>query len=270
MRAIVFEYHDVVSGGDFDADGFPGEAANSYKISDSTFASHLEAVSSRGVEVNSDVRLLERGSEAPIPILFTFDDGGSGAMPAADMLEARSWRGHFFVTTAQIGERGFLTRDGIRELHRRGHVVGTHSHSHPLRMGRMTAPEVHDEWKHSIEILETILGAPVESASVPGGYYRPFVAAAAAACGIRWLFTSEPVTRVGHVAACAVYGRYTIRRSTGPAFVLSLLGRRSLARTSQWTAWNLKKVAKMIAGDAYLRLRSSLFGDASAPDSLVR
>jgi hypothetical protein len=102
------------------------------------------------------------------------------------------------------------------------------------------------------------------------GHHRPFVAAAAAECGIRWLFTSEPVTGVGRVAACAVYGRYTIRRSTSPSFVRSLLGARSMARTSQWTTWNLKKVAKMMAGDAYLRLRASLFGDASSPDSVAR
>lgn len=270
MRAIVLEYHDVVAGGDFDADGFPGEAANSYKITDSAFASHLEAVSARRVAVNGDVRTLERGAEAPIPVLFTFDDGGSGSLPAARMLEARSWRGHFFVTTQQIGERGFLTSADVRELHRRGHVVGTHSHSHPLRMGRLTSQQVYDEWKRSIDILESILGVAVQTASVPGGYYRPFVAETAAACGIRWLFTSEPVMEVGRVAECAVYGRYTIRRSTSPSSVLSLLGSRSLARTSQWTAWNLKKLAKMMAGDAYLRLRASLFGDGSAPDSVVR
>ena len=262
MRAIVLEYHDVVTGSDFNASGYAGEAANSYKIADIDFASHLQVVLEQGGVVCNDVRTQAVAERDRCPVLFTFDDGGSGSLVAAQMLEAQGWRGHFFVTTDRIGTAGFLAADDIRSLHHRGHVIGSHSHSHPVRMARLTPTQVEQEWTHSIDALQCIVGSPVQVASVPGGYYGEFVGLAAAAAGIRWLFTSEPQLTVGRVASSAVYGRYTIRRLTGRSSVRSLLVHPSFARASQWTTWNLKKVAKALAGDAYLRVRSSLFGDA--------
>ena len=43
----------------------------------------------------------------------------------ADRLEALGLRGHCFVSTDFIGERGFLTAAQIRELDARGHIFGT-------------------------------------------------------------------------------------------------------------------------------------------------
>src|SRR5437867_4850213 len=54
------------------------------------------------------------------------------------------------------------------------------------------------------------LGEPVTAASVPGGCYSRRVAAAAAAGGIKALFTSEPITTAHHVDGCVGFGRYTI------------------------------------------------------------
>ena len=41
-------------------------------------------------------------------VLLTFDDGGKSAVRIADLLEEQGWRGHFFITTAMIGEPGFV------------------------------------------------------------------------------------------------------------------------------------------------------------------
>ena len=71
---------------------------------------------------------------------FTFDDGGvSYYTVVADRLEAQGWRGHCFVSTDFIGQRGFLTAAQIRELDARGHVIGSHSASHPARFSTLTA-----------------------------------------------------------------------------------------------------------------------------------
>src|SRR5205823_4330182 len=96
--------------------------------------------------------------------VITFDDGGRSAMAAADMLEARGRIGHFFITTNYIGTRGFLTEEQIRELAARGHVLGSHSCSHPLRMGHCSWPQLLNEWTRSRSILSGVIGVEVRDA----------------------------------------------------------------------------------------------------------
>lgn len=268
MRAIVLEYHDVVHG-DFSGSGFPGVAADSYKLAAADFEAHLAALVGVPATVGGDVRALGDGHTSP-PVVLTFDDGGVGACGAADLLERRGWLGHFFVTTERIGTPGFLTTAQLRDLEGRGHVIGSHSHSHPPRMARLTPDEARGEWIRSRAILSDVLGHAVDVASVPGGFYGRFVAVAAAAAGIRWLFTSEPVTAVALVDGCHVLGRYTLRRTSSPASVRALAGRPPTARARQWAVWNAKKVVKAVTGDAYLHLRASLFGEPGARNSSTR
>src|ERR1041384_5596992 len=110
-------YHDVVPAGAEDTSGFPGRDAALYKVTPDQFDAHLRAIGVAGL---------------PRPTM-TFDDGGVAAMRAAEMLERGGFTGHFFITTNYIGTRGFLTALDLRELARRGHTVGSHSCSHPLR-----------------------------------------------------------------------------------------------------------------------------------------
>ena len=267
MRVITLEYHDVVEGGAFDASGFPGNDAASYKMDARDFAAHLDAVAGCGRPVGLDARSLgEAGS--PVPVLLTFDDGGVAALePTATMLERHGWVGHFFVTTDYIGTPGFLSPEDIVALHRRGHVVGSHSASHPTRMARCSRAELDAEWRGSVAVLAALLGAPPTVASVPGGYFSDEVARAAAGAGIRVLFTSEPTTRAWRTDGCLVLGRYTLRRAHAAAVAARLAGAAPVARAGQWLVWNSKKVVKAVAGDLYLRVRQRAFGgrDAGPP-----
>ena len=267
MPVSAIEYHDVIADGvDWHASGFPGNSAVSYKMAAARFAAHLAAVATVGGDTGRDVRQVDAANAPGRVVLFTFDDGGESALhPVADLLEGFGWRGHFLVTTGRIGTPGFLTAQGIVELHRRGHVVGSHTDGHPARMSLVSRADQLREWETSRARLEECLGAAVTVASVPGGYFDREVARAAAAAGIRWLFTSEPVSRVEVVDGCAVIGRYTLRRTSSPALARALAGPGPGARSRQWLTWNAKKVAKRVAGDSYLRFRASLFRDDAAP-----
>ena len=259
-RVFALEYHDVVASDDFDSSGFPGPAAATYKLPALLFAEHLEALAGTNAEMLNDVRSLSGRSSAP-RFALTFDDGGRSAVRViADMLEARGWRGHFFVTTDRIGSPGFLTEPEVAELSRRGHVVGSHSRTHPTRFAQLTEAAQRAEWSESRSRLEGIVGAPVEVASVPGGYFDRTVARVASESGIRWLFTSEPSARIWSAGSCHVIGRYTLRRSSPARAAGDLVGTSPAARASQWLIWNLKKAAKVAAGDSYLRVRAVLLG----------
>jgi peptidoglycan/xylan/chitin deacetylase (PgdA/CDA1 family) len=253
MRAVSLEYHDVVSGEDFDSSGFPGNAPASYKLTADAFDRHLQAIE-QAVRV-APGRLVD-WLEAPsaTPLFITFDDGGSGALPAADLLERRGWRGHFFVTAGRVGTPGFLTAGQMRDLHARGHVIGSHSYSHPLRMGGLAAEQILDEWRRSRLVLTEALGADIVSASVPGGFYRPVVGRTAAEAGYSVLFTSMPTSRTSRVDGCLVLGRYTLRRWSTPANAAGLAAG-GPARLAQWALYSGLHLARMLAGNQYTRLR---------------
>jgi peptidoglycan/xylan/chitin deacetylase (PgdA/CDA1 family) len=261
MKATSLMYHDVVAPGAEDASGFEGRDASLYKLSASDFDEHLRqiglAIGSRRVSRVPDV--LATGERAPF--LLTFDDGGeSAATVVADRLDARGWSAHFFVTTDRIDTRGFLSAEQIRELVRRGHVVGSHSSSHPPRMSSCSRAQIDHEWSNSIKVLSDIVGAKVNVASIPGGFSSREVVASAAAAGIKAIFTSEPIDEAADVDGCLVLGRYTIQRHT-PAKVAAALASWKLApRFRQRVLWNVKKAAKAIGGERYLRIRKRILG----------
>src|SRR5690606_37803203 len=120
-------------------------------------------------------------------------------------------------------------------LHQAGHVIGSHSRSHPLRFAELSPQAMRAEWSESRMVLEDMLGAEVRTASIPGGQYSRAAAEAAAEAGYRFLFTSEPVMRTHMVAGCRVIGRFTLRSSSTADAVESLVSGRRRERWRQWT-----------------------------------
>jgi peptidoglycan/xylan/chitin deacetylase (PgdA/CDA1 family) len=240
MRARSIMYHDVVENGDFASSGFPGEGAYVYKLRREDFEQHLAAIGDRDV-------------------MLTFDDGGVSFLhPIADLLEARGRRGYFFITTDQIGSAGFLDADDLRELHRRGHFVGSHSASHPTRMAALSRAELDREWRDSVQCLTEVLGQPVTVASVPGGYYSAEVGRSAAAAGISKLFTSEPTAAVSRLDGCQIYGRYVVQRGMPPAWSAGFAAGSPTYCWRQAALWKAKRIAKTLGGTTYLKARQAI------------
>ncbi len=263
VRAVTLLYHDAVLPGGLDESGFPGQGAGVYKLDVEDLERHFEQVRRVAHERVSTIHeTLAAPSRHRIPVLLTFDDGGvSAATYTADLLERLGWRGHFFVTGNLIDTPGFLSVQQIRDLHSRGHIIGSHSWTHPSRMSSCSWETLVDEWTRSAGRLSDILGEKVEVASVPGGYYARKVARAAAASGIRILFTSEPVKRIGEVAGCKVLGRYSLLRGMRPevSAALSTAGP-ATQQLGQYVMWNAKKAVKLVGGTHYLKLRDRILG----------
>ena len=210
------------------------------------------------------VDALDTPTGSALPVLLTFDEGGAGAAAAAACLDGFGWRGHFLVTTDYIGRPGFLTASQMRDLRRRGHVIGSHSCSHPLRMSRCPVDRLRTEWGRSLATIADILGEGVDTASVPGGDYCEAVGASASEAGIRYLFTSRPAVAVQTRFGTLVLGRYTVRRTTSAETVAAVAAGSRLPRVQQMVMWDLKRVAKATAGRGYLRMRRQWLG--GSPD----
>ena len=262
VQAVALMYHDVTTPGRDDASGFPGGDAARYKLRPDQFRTHLQALRQR---LSVPPATIDSVAAAPpatsaSPWFLTFDDGGVSAEAIADALEENGWHGHLFMTTAYIDRPGFLSPAALRRLHARGHVIGSHSHTHPLRMARCSAARLHEEWRRSTEVLSDLLGERVVTASVPGGHYSDLVAHTASEAGITWLFTSEPTTRVRNVANCCIIGRYAVQRSTSAATAAALVAGDALPRLRYRAAWNVRQMCKTFGGRFYLRARDRLLG----------
>jgi peptidoglycan/xylan/chitin deacetylase (PgdA/CDA1 family) len=260
MSLTALIYHDVLVDGGPDDSGFAGADALSYKLTEAQFGRHLELIATAlGVAAPLCVSDPAAATTAGNALVLTFDDGGASA-PSRIMraLAERSWRAHFFVTTDFIDTKSFVTAAGS-ELHGAGHIVGTHSASHPMRMSYLAHEAIRREWHDSRARLEDLLGAPVTAASVPGGYYSRTVATAAAEAGIRVLFTSEPRRSVTSVDGITVVGRFSVTRRTSDGDVVSLASGRHAAALRQRLVWGAKKIAKRLGGERWLTARRKLF-----------
>jgi peptidoglycan/xylan/chitin deacetylase (PgdA/CDA1 family) len=259
MRTSTLAYHDVIGVGvDPDASGFRGPGPGHYKLDWDQFNAHLEAIAmatGRAPILASDLIEGRAGGDS---WSITFDDGGSSSLAIGKELARRGWRGHFFVVSGRVGTPGFLDADGIRALTGMGHLIGTHSVSHPARMSALTWSELIEEWTRSAGELTELVGEPVTLGAVPGGYYSRRVARAGAAGGLTALFTSEPVRAVRHVDGCLVIGRAAVRDRTPADLAAELAAGRPLAWRRGQLAWDARKAAKAVGGEAYLRLRAAV------------
>jgi peptidoglycan/xylan/chitin deacetylase (PgdA/CDA1 family) len=246
-------YHDVARTGERSQAGFETPVADAYKLEPGLFSAHLRAIKGTGVHVGCY-------DERPQAML-TFDDGGASSLPIADELERHGFRGTFFVVTGRLGTPGFLDQADVRDLVRRGHQVGSHSHTHPAYMARLPTEDVRDEWQASREVLGEILGFAPPLAAVPGGSVSAIVAAEVARAGYTHMFTSTPRARIITQAGIEVWGRYTMWASDSPQRAAALVSRRLAPRVRRWMGWQLKSGLKRVAPAAYEAARA---GRASA------
>jgi peptidoglycan/xylan/chitin deacetylase (PgdA/CDA1 family) len=266
---ISLMYHDTIEGRANESSGFHWPDAASYKLEAGVFDQHLQAIACvcEPPTVISDILTADprppvSPGECPGGLggwMITFDDGGVSAYThIAERLEELGWRGHFFIATDFIGGEGFMDRAQIRELRRRGHAIGSHSCSHPLRMASCGRRQIEREWGVSVDLLSNLLGERVDLASIPGGQYSRQVAEAAAQAGVRALFTSEPTVRRRQVAGCLTLGRYAIQRWTAPRTAAAIASGKIAPRARQMLLWQAKKISKTIGGEYYLKFREAL------------
>ncbi len=253
MKLISLMYHDVVGPEGFAASGFPGGDADIYKLRRYDFEQHVAALATVA-RPTTVFDALEHETDAAV--LLTFDDGGVSALThIAPVLEANGARGHFFIPTDWLGRPGFLDDAGVRELAVRGHIIGSHSCSHPPRISHLPTAALEAEWRDSVQRLEDILGAPVRTGSVPAGFYSPAVADAAHTAGIEVLFTSAPSAHVRRHGGVTILGRFTLMRDDPAALARAFAEDRWLPQARQAALWNAKQVVKAVGGEHWLRFR---------------
>lgn len=173
-------------------------------VSPERFASHLALLARwgfTGVTVR-DVMHWQRGElELPArPVAITFDDAyDSVVRNALPLLAARNWTCTVFAVSSCTGGTNawdvdapratLLDAAALRDLHRAGHEVGSHSRHHK-RITTLSAADAHDELLGSRQDLEQQLGLPITSFAFPYGTHNPL--------------TLARVGEAGYEAACTL------------------------------------------------------------------
>jgi len=246
---ISFGYHDVVCDNNFES-GFQNIGAIQYKLRSNVFEHQIGIISDYLESKQLDKNL----------VALTFDDGGESFYSViAPVLEKYGFKGYFFITTSLIGTKGFVSREQVKELHTRGHVIGTHSHTHPKNISNLSYGKIEEEWSNSVEILSNIISEKVRVASIPGGFYSEKSRKALLKCGIEIIFTSYPSRKVRHNADNQyIIGRFSIKKDTSSKSLIRLISNNGFFVICEFIKWKVLALARLTLGNKYYLIREAL------------
>lgn len=125
-------------------------------------------------------RSLRRGPPGARAVALTFDDGPSDDTPAVlDALDRAGVRATFFV----LGEAALRHPELVREIARRGHLVGQHGHSH-LKLLAVGPGTVASELDRCAAAIRAAGVEPAPLFRAPHGFRGPFLGPALRARGL--------------------------------------------------------------------------------------
>jgi peptidoglycan/xylan/chitin deacetylase (PgdA/CDA1 family) len=263
---VALMYHNIAA--DDASHPHLGPSATSYFVSRAAFGEHLGRIADADAvcmdlgSVQSfyrPVRPAGAGDGRP-RVLFTFDDGWSGAVEiGGPLLERHHARAIIFVTTGFLGRQDFLTRGELFRIDRAIFHVGAHGRTHRM-LSLLGDEEIRAELAESKALLEDVTGHAVETLSIPGGAVDARVRRIAAECGYKFLFDSDVrVNRRGDDPMAIA--RVAIMRSTRPdavdRYVHQRLGRERLRRAM------LQAPKRLLGLPRYERVRRRLLGEKS-------
>ena len=180
---------------------------------------------------------LQNSTVAGKQVGLTFDDGNSSDFNLVfPVLREHSARATFFVVTRWLDKPGFLTTKQVRELHRAGMQIGSHSSSHP-DFRKLSTAERGRELDESRKTLEDITGAVISTFAFPYGSESKDAIDAVMAAGYSHCCTSRHGVMRG---MASVMPRNSIHSRTTPAAVRQVLA----AGWNTRLVWKLEDAAK--------------------------
>jgi peptidoglycan/xylan/chitin deacetylase (PgdA/CDA1 family) len=122
---------------------------------------------------------------------LTFDDGNESDVEVVlPRLVDRGLKAEFFPLAGRLGQRGYLDRDGLRELARAGMEIGSHGWE-PRDWRRLDDRHADRELKDAPKLLGDLCGRPVRRYSLPFGSYDRRVLTRLRQAGATRVYTSD-------------------------------------------------------------------------------
>lgn len=147
-----------------------------YIVPVAAFKEQMKALHDSGYEAILPDQLmdyLQHGKALPAkPIMLTFDDATESQITfGLPELDKAGYKAVFYIMTVVLGRPNYMTKDQVKELMQKGHVIGCHTWDH-----HMVTKYKGDDWKIQIEkpraLLESITGQPVKYFAYPFGLWN--------------------------------------------------------------------------------------------------
>jgi len=184
-----------------------------YSVSPENFALQMKTLSDNGYTTITPEQLKDfYATHHPLPekpIMITFDDGRKEQYTiGAEIMEKYDFRGVFFIMTVSLGKKHYMSRDDVKALSDKGHIIGCHTWDHH----KVTSYK-NEDWTLQIskpkKQLEDITQKPVTSFAYPYGV---------------WNYTAaDSLKSKGFTTAFIFYGKqdatrplYTLERINSP------------------------------------------------------
>lgn len=91
----------------------------------------------------------------------------------------------------------WMSADHVRDLHRAGHAIGLHSHTHPSRLHRLSPQQQREEYTTNFRVVRQITGVAPAAAAHPYNSYSPYTLSILRQLGISVAFRSNATRAEG-------------------------------------------------------------------------
>ena len=154
----------------------PGKALNGYEVTVEAFKAQMKALADSGYHTILPDQLeayLAKGTPLPEkPVMLTYDDTDEEQFSIAKPeMDKYGFKGVYFIMTVSLNRPNYMSRDQVKDLSDKGHVIGSHTWDH-----HNVKQYKGDDWKTQIEKptqqLMTITGESVKYFAYPFGLWN--------------------------------------------------------------------------------------------------
>lgn len=154
-----------------------GKVARDYIVPPAQFADQVKILADSGYHSILPDQLIDYllyGKALPEkPFMITFDDtDDSQYTTGLRELEKYGFKGVFFIMTVSINRPHYMTREQIRELSDKGHVIASHTWDHH-NVKKYTDTDWPMQLEKPTRQLESITGKKVDYFAYPFGLWNP-------------------------------------------------------------------------------------------------
>lgn len=230
---------------------------NFHTLSSKEFKEQLYLVQQSGLPI-LDPHCLSSGKKFPSRgVFFTFDDGTEDHFQIIKpILEQHDIKGIFYVPTSFLDQPGYLSTKQLIHLSDDGHMIGSHSHTHPQLPGLPISSLV-KELRASSRLLANILGSVPFHFAPPGGLYNAQVQEIARDEGYTFFRTMD----WGYNRTLDPIRIEVVPLFKGPSRLMLKTGLSGMGEGLLKTVWNVKNgLRNQGQGLVYKGLRRTLAG----------
>lgn len=190
-----------------------GKVARDYIVPPAQFRDQMKILADSGYHAILPDQLMEYllyGKPLPSkPFMLTFDDTDDSQYSVGlPELEKYGFKGVFFIMTVSINRPHYMSRDQIRELSDKGHVIGSHTWDHH-NVKKYAGNDWAIQLEKPIRQLESITGKKIEYFAYPFGLWNPEAIPHVRSYGLKAAFQLTEKREAGEPL-------YTIRRMIVP------------------------------------------------------